>query len=150
MSRLLGIDLGERRIGLALGDLTGGAVGLTTIGRGSFERDVTTLCRLVAEHGVSELVVGLPLNADGSEGPQALATRAWAAAIASRLGLPVTWHDERLSSVRAEERLGRTPRGRSGGPPSRAALVRRRAAVDREAARLILQDELDARNGVSP
>ncbi|MGZ6261025.1 MAG: Holliday junction resolvase RuvX, partial [Candidatus Limnocylindrales bacterium] len=76
---------------------------------------------------------------------QALATRSWAEAIGALTGLPVTLRDERLTSVTAEANLGRVRRGRSGGPPSRAALARRRGAVDREAARLILQAELDAR-----
>ncbi len=149
MTRLLGIDLGQRRIGLAVGDTeTGVARGLATIARGDMERDTATLARLVREQRVEEFVLGLPLNADGSEGPQALVTRAWAADVLAGLRLSVTFRDEYLTSVAAEDRLGRMPRGRSGGPPSRAALERRRGAVDREAARLILQAELDVRRGV--
>ena len=64
---------------------------------------------------------------------------------ATRLGLPVTMRDERLSSFEAERRLGRMPRGRSGGPPSRTQRNAFRARIDREAASVILQDELDAR-----
>ena len=150
MSRLLGIDLGERRIGLAVGDeATGIARGLGTIARGSLDRDATTIGRLASEHGAAGLVIGLPLRLDGAEGPQAAATRAWGTALGARLGLAVFWRDERLTSVAAEEELGRPPRGRSGGPPSRAALGRRRAAIDREAARLILQAELDDRARVT-
>ena len=62
-----------------------------------------------------------------------------------RLGLPVSLRDERLSSFVAESRLGRMPRGRSGGPPSRTQRNAFRARIDREAASVILQDELDAR-----
>jgi len=144
---LLGIDLGERRIGLALaphGALT--ARPLATVRRGSdLAADAATVARIVAEHGVGELVVGLPLEASGSEGPMAAAARAWAAELAIRLGIPATLRDERLSSHVAESRLGPMPRGRSGGPPSRVQRDRYRARVDREAAAIILQDELDAR-----
>ena len=107
------------------------------------------LRRLADEHGASGLVVGLPLNADGSEGPQAALTRDWATAIEPDLGLPVTFRDERWTSIAAEAALGRPRRGRSGGPPSPAARNRRRADIDREAARRIVQAELDARAGVA-
>ncbi|HET7676662.1 MAG TPA: Holliday junction resolvase RuvX [Candidatus Limnocylindrales bacterium] len=151
-ARLLGVDLGERRIGLAVADLddgTGhtGARSLAVLRRGSLEQDVTRIARLVDEQGVTGLVVGLPRNMDGSEGAQAAATREWAAQVAARLALPLAWRDERLTSEAAEASLPRTRRGRAGGPPSAAARGRRRAAVDREAARLILQAELDARSG---
>jgi RNase H-fold protein (predicted Holliday junction resolvase) len=75
----------------------------------------------------------------------AAAATAWASAVGERLGLPVTLRDERLSSHVAESRLGPMPRGRSGGPPSRTQRDRYRERVDREAAAIILQDELDAR-----
>ncbi len=71
--------------------------------------------------------------------------RAWAEAAGRALGLPVSLRDERLTSSVAEERIGPMPRGRSGGPPSPAQRERYRARVDREAAAVILQDELDAR-----
>lgn len=75
----------------------------------------------------------------------AAGAREWATAMGLRLGLPVTMRDERLSSFEAEQRLGRMPRGRSGGPPSRTQRNAHRARIDREAAAIILQDELDAR-----
>lgn len=147
MSRLLGIDLGERRIGLAIADPEGGgARALATIRRGRDpEADAAALERIVREHGVGELVVGLPIEASGVEGPQARLSRAWAALIGERLGLPVALRDERLSSHLAEQRLGSMKRGRSGGPPSAAQREVYRSRVDREAAAIILQDELDAR-----
>jgi RNase H-fold protein (predicted Holliday junction resolvase) len=77
----------------------------------------------------------------------AAGAREWAAAIGQRLGLPVSLRDERLSSFEAEQRLGRMKRGRSGGPPSRTQRNAFRARIDREAASVILQDELDARRG---
>ncbi len=102
------------------------------------------LLRLATEHQATSLVVGLPLNTDGSEGPQAARTREWAAAVAELAGLPLRFRDERLSSVRAEQRIGNPARGKSGGPPSPSALNAHRARIDREAAALILQDEFDA------
>jgi putative Holliday junction resolvase len=147
---LLGIDLGERRIGLALADGDGSpAVPLATIRRGStIEADAAALRALLERHEVAELVVGLPLEAAGAHGPQAELTRAWAEAIAAQLGLPVALRDERLTSHLAEQRLGPMKRGRSGGPPTRSQRDAYRARVDREAAAIILQDELDARAAV--
>jgi putative holliday junction resolvase len=148
VTRLLGVDLGRSRVGLAVGDsLTGSIQPLPTIRRGDDDRDSDVIGRLVVEQGVSELVVGLPRNMDGSEGPQAAETRAWGDAIAARLSIGVCYRDERLTSERAEVRLGRPRRGRSGGPPSAAARAAYRAAVDREAAAAIVQAELDARAG---
>ena len=147
--RLLGIDLGDRRIGLASGDTESGvARGLPTVPRGSDAADLRRLERLVIERGFDGLVLGLPLNSDGSEGAQAAATRAWATGVLMPLGIPVAFRDERYTSQDAEAGLGRAPRGASGGPPSPAARERRRRSIDREAARLILQAELDARRGV--
>ena len=149
MSRVLGIDLGERRIGLAVADQgIGIARPLVTIPRAAtIDGDAAAIGRACLEQDAVELVVGLPIEASGVEGPMAVAARAWAAEISSRVGLPVVLRDERLSSFEAERRLGRMPRGRSGGPPSRAQRNAYRARVDREAAAVILQDELDARRG---
>ena len=147
MTRLLGVDLGERRIGLALAEPgREPAQSLTTIPRGvDLAADGARLLTVVGENRIDELIVGLPLEASGSEGAMAAAARAWAAAIEVLLGMPVLLRDERLSSHLAEARLGPMPRGRGGGPPSRTQRDRYRARVDREAAAIILQDELDAR-----
>ncbi len=148
MSRILGVDLGERRIGLAIADMDrfGRARPLATIRRGSTPAaDARELARIAAEHGVEELVVGFPLEASGDTGPQAITTRAWAEAVAGALGLPLNLRDERLSSHLAEQRLGPMKRGRSGGPPTPTQREAYRARVDREAAAIILQDELDGR-----
>lgn len=146
---ILGVDLGERRIGLAIAELDGlSARPLTTISRARSlapEDDANTLARIAREQRVAELVVGLPLEASGARGPMAEAATTWAGAVAEMLGLPMTMRDERLSSHLAESRLGPMPRGRSGGPPSRTQRDRYREKVDREAAAIILQDELDAR-----
>ena len=90
---------------------------------------------------------GPATHADGTEGPQAAATRAWAAAIERGTGLRVTWRDERYTSQDAEQRIGAPRRGRAGGAPSAVAMRSWRARVDREARRRILQAELDERHG---
>ena len=147
MSRLLGIDLGERRIGLAIADRDGSpASPLATIRRARrIAGDVAALSRVIGEQGVDEIVVGLPLEASGADGPQARLTRTWAEAVAGALGLPMAYRDERLTSHLAEQRLGPMPHGRSGGPPTAHQRDVYRARVDREAAAIILQDEIDAR-----
>jgi putative Holliday junction resolvase len=146
--RLLGIDLGERRIGLAIADAGGRALPLTTIERGSsVGQDVARLAQVAQRERIAELVVGLPLEASGASGLQAERTRVWAVAVGAALGLPVSLRDERLTSHVAETRLGPMKRGRSGGPPTRTQRVAYRSRVDREAAAVILQDELDARAG---
>jgi putative pre-16S rRNA nuclease len=147
MSRILGVDLGARRIGLAVADSgIGGARPLATIARAkTIHADAEALARVCREQDAAELVVGLPVEASGIEGAMAEGARAWATDIGARLGIPVTMRDERLTSFEAERRLGRMPRGRSGGAPSRAQRNVFRARIDREAAAVILQDELDAR-----
>jgi putative Holliday junction resolvase len=149
MTRLLGIDLGERRIGLALADDDGSpAMPHSTLRRRSdIAADAGALGALIDSQAIDELVVGLPLEASGVEGTQAALTRAWVAAIEEHLRIPVAFRDERLSSHLAETRLGPMKRGRSGGPPSRTQRDAYRARVDREAAAIILQDELDTRAG---
>jgi putative Holliday junction resolvase len=144
--RVVGVDLGERRIGIAIGDLDAGiAMPLRTLGRSKHVADdAVVLGRLAAEQGAGSLVVGLPLDMNGTEGPQAAKTREWAEAVSAASGLPLRFRDERLTSVRAEQRIGKAARGRSGGPPSHAQLEAYRARVDREAAALILQDDMDA------
>lgn len=146
MSRLLGIDLGERRIGLAIADPEREpARPLTTVQRSpDLAGDIVTIGAIVAEQQITELVVGLPLHAGGDEGAMAQEARAWATGLGLALGLPIRLRDERLSSHRAEMRIGRMPRGRSGGPPSSTQRDRYRARVDREAAAIILQDDIDA------
>ncbi len=150
MSRVLGIDLGSRRIGIAVADAEVGiARPLVTVNRGrSLEDDAATIGRLCREQGATELVVG-PADRGGGPGrhhgrrPLATGRRP----SERPLGLPVTMRDERLSSYEAERRLGPMPRGRSGGAPTKTQRDAYRARIDREAASVILQDELDARRG---
>ena len=102
--------------------------------------DIERLRTIVAEGRVSELVIGLPLHSDGSLSPQATVTLRWATEVAQALQLPITFVDERYSSERAEASLGRAARGSNGGAPGPARREARRAAVDQEAARIILED----------
>jgi putative pre-16S rRNA nuclease len=149
VSATLGIDLGERRIGIAIAeDREAGALALATIRRGrDVPTDVSALRALIEERDVERLVIGLPIDAAGHEGPQARRTREWADGVRAALGdtVAIELQDERLTSHVAETRLGPMPRGRSGGPPTRQQRDTYRARVDREAAAIILQDFLDSR-----
>jgi putative Holliday junction resolvase len=136
---VLGIDWGERRIGIALSDETQLlAQPLTTLTRRPGKRfPMTSLLALVAEHQVVGVVVGLPLAADGSEAESAREVRALAEDVARRSGLPVDLWDERFTTARALQavrEMGGTIKGR-------------RAALDALAATLLLQHYLDARRG---
>ncbi len=105
--RYLAIDLGTRRIGLALGDADTGVVSPLRMltAAGSAEADARAILAVAAEYGADALVLGLPLNMDGSEGPQAKLSKGLAAALTSLGGRPVHLHDERLTSDAADHRL---------------------------------------------
>ena len=134
--RALGIDLGTRRVGLALSD-SGGllATPLEVLQRSGTEaRDHAAIAAVVAELDVEVVVVGLPLSLDGSTGVAAQAAQAEADRLAKALGVPVETHDERLTTVSAERHL------RAGQVKGR----RRRQVVDMVAAAVLLQSWLDA------
>jgi putative Holliday junction resolvase len=133
-ARLMGLDLGAKTIGLALSDPAKRlATPLETLRRGRFADDAAKLAGLVAAHGVGGLVLGLPLNMDGSAGPRAQATRAFARNLLARLDLPLALWDERLSTAAVE-------RAMIGADVSRAKRAER---VDAAAAAYILQGVLD-------
>ena len=137
MTRLLGIDHGSRRIGIAVGDSeTGMAFARRALQRRGGDRDIVALGDLARTEGVSLVVVGLPMNMDGSEGSQAAAARAFGERLAA-IGLRIVYADERLSSWEAAVRLAE-----AGDRPSR-----RSGDLDSAAARLILQQYLDAPEG---
>jgi putative pre-16S rRNA nuclease len=152
VTRLLGIDLGTRRVGLAIAeDGEAGARPLATVARRrTSAADAEALGRIAAANGVAELVVGLPIDMRGTEGTMAAEARQWALDVARLTGLPVRLRDERLSSHVAEARVGAAGRGRSGGPPGPVRRAAHRARVDREAAAVILEDELEARRHGTP
>ena len=132
--RLLGVDLGVKTIGLALSDLRLViATPLETIKRIKFTPDVQKMQSLVATHSIGGIVMGLPLNMDGSEGPRSQATRAFVRNLAPLLPLPVLFWDERLSTVAVTRTLIEADASRS----------RRAEVVDKMAAAYILQGALD-------
>ena len=139
--RLLGLDLGEKTIGLALSDtnLTV-ATPLRTLKRGKFTADVAVLRTLIAEHGVGGLVVGLPLNMDGSDGPSAQSARAFARNFANVSDCPLALMDERLSTAAVTRTLIEADASRE----------RRKALVDKMAAAYILQNALDCMRHLPP
>ncbi len=136
--RILALDVGVKRIGLAISDELGWtALGLETLTRARVREDVAQIAATAAGHGATLLLLGLPLNMDGTEGPQAAYVRDFGARLTKRHGLRVEYWDERLSSVAAEEILAEQP-GRSR---------RAKGDLDRVAAALILQSYLDTRAG---
>jgi len=136
--RVLGLDVGSRRIGLAISDPLGiTAQGLETLQRQNKRLDFTHLEQVVREYGVAEIVVGLPLRMTGAEGTQAEKMQAFAEEIRRRFHLPVHLWDERLTSVQANRLLRETD----------MSIKRRGQVVDQMAAVLILQSWMDARAG---
>jgi putative Holliday junction resolvase len=132
---LLALDISKRRIGLAGSDVERRlATPLSTFERSGLPKDLERLRRVLQERRPVGLVVGLPLNMDGSEGPMAQAARREAAVLAKALGLPVLLQDERLTTFAVEDAIaeGRLPRPRKGQP------------VDHYAAAVILEDALRA------
>jgi putative Holliday junction resolvase len=143
MMRILGIDYGERRIGLALSDPSGTlASPLPTLKRRAGKRPpLAALMEVIETHGVEVLVFGLPLTLSGEESEWTRAVRGVGEALAGRAGLPVHFMDERLTSVRAERTV------RSLGLPKKKREEKTR--VDAAAAVLILQSWLDRQQSVS-
>ena len=132
--RVVGLDLGERRIGVAISDR---GLSLATprpvIKRTKFTADATVLLGLLAKENAGAIVLGMPLNMDGSEGPRAQATRAFARNLARMSDLPLAFWDERLSTVAAERSLIEQDVSRA----------KRADRVDSAAAAFILQGALD-------
>ncbi|MBC8240373.1 MAG: Holliday junction resolvase RuvX [Alphaproteobacteria bacterium] len=136
--RLLGLDLGSKTIGLALSDITWQiASPLETIRRRKFSVDVERLFALIDEHAVGGLVLGLPLNMDGSEGPRCQSTRAFAHNVLALRDLPIVLQDERLSTAAVQRMLVEE---------MDSTRKRRAAVVDKLAAAYILQGLLDRLN----
>lgn len=135
---LLGLDLGTRTIGVATCD-TGWrfATAGKTLQRGKFGADAATLQQLAIARSLAGIVIGLPRNMDGSEGPRAQASRAYARNLAARLGLPVLLWDERWSTLAAERDLIAQDVSRR----------KRGEVIDSHAAAVILQGAIDALAG---
>lgn len=134
-ARILALDFGARRIGLAISDPLGlTAQGLPTLERSNRERDLAALLALAREREVTLWLMGLPLHLSGTEGAQAQKVRTFGALLAARSGLPVEYWDERLTTVTAQRVLRE----------AELSLAKRRQAVDRLAAVVLLQSYLEA------
>lgn len=135
--RVLGLDVGSRRIGIAVSDPLGiTAQGLETLQRGNKRRDFERLGQIVREYDVREIVVGLPLRMSGAEGTQAAKMQEFAEELRRRFQLPVHLWDERLTSAEANRLLRETD----------LSIEKRGKAVDRMAAMLILQGWMESRS----
>jgi len=134
MQALAGLDLGEKTIGVAVSDsLRQVASPLETIRRRKFTTDADQLLAILDKRRIGGLVLGLPLNMDGSEGPRCQSTRAFARNLSQRTALPIGFWDERLSTVAAEKALLEADTTRK----------RRSEVIDHVAAGYILQGALD-------
>ncbi len=134
MGRLLALDVGEKRVGVAICDETRTlARPLLTLKRASKKEDFARLAALCREHAIAQVIVGLPKTLRGEEGPQAQRVRRYAIELQAALNLPIDFWDERYSSVDAQERL-----------TSASRKARARGEIDSAAAAIILQEYLDA------
>jgi putative Holliday junction resolvase len=132
--RLIGLDVGTKTIGMALSDVTRSiATPYDTIRRTKFTEDAKLLLKAIEANQVGAVVIGLPINLDGSEGPRAQSTRAFARNLAKHVDLPLVFWDERLSTAAVERHL----------IESDASRKRRAKVIDRMAAAYILQGALD-------
>jgi putative Holliday junction resolvase len=138
--RLLGLDLGEKTIGLALSDTTRSVASpFQTLKRGRLKADAAVLTKLIAEHHIGGLIVGLPLNMDGSDGPSAQSARAFARNFSAISECPLALIDERLSTAAVTRTL----------LDADASRRRRGEVVDKMAAAYILQGALDQLRSLS-
>ncbi len=134
IGKLLGLDLGTKTIGVAISDsLRMSATPLTTIRRSKFTQDAEQLDKLIEENKVIGIVLGLPLNMDGSEGPRVQSTRAFARNLSARISIPIVFWDERLSTSAVTRTLIEADVSRS----------KRAQVVDKLAASYILQGALE-------
>ncbi|MCK5425782.1 MAG: Holliday junction resolvase RuvX [Emcibacter sp.] len=132
--RLLGLDLGSKTIGIALSDIMCSiATPMETLKRTKFSKDAERLITIINEQNVGGLVLGFPLNMDGSEGPRCQSTRAFAKNMSEKTDLPIALWDERLSTIAVTRTLLEADASRK----------RRKEVVDKMAAAYILQGALD-------
>ena len=133
-ARLLGLDVGAKTVGLALSDTTRTVASpYATLRRTRFAADAQTLAEIIAREGVGGLILGLPINMDGSEGRRCQSVRAFAANLVERIEVPAAFWDERLSTAAVTRTLIEADASRR----------RRRQLVDKLAAAYILQGALD-------
>lgn len=131
---IIGLDLGDKTIGIAVSDLRRSiATPTEVIRRTKFTEDAVKLLKIIADRNIAGIILGLPLNMDGSEGPRVQSTHAFARNLARLNDLPITYWDERLSTVAAERALIEADTSRK----------RRKEVIDQVAAGYILQGALD-------
>jgi len=135
--RYLGLDYGTRRIGMAYGDDLGVATPQPALTAADPSKRWAELASFVKVRGVTDIVLGHPINMDGTSGPKAVEVEAFARKLGSELGIPVHLVDERLTSHEAEETIA----------PAKRRSVRACGLIDSRAATIILQDYLD---GLTP
>lgn len=136
--RILALDVGRKRIGLAVSDAAGwGAQGLDTLQRKSLGEDLKRISQIAKERKANLLLLGLPLHMDGREGEMTAFVRQFGTRLEKATGLRVEFQDERLTSVTAEERLSE-----GGMSLDKMLAEKRKGAVDRLAAVIILEDYL--------
>jgi putative Holliday junction resolvase len=133
--RILGIDHGSHRIGLAFGDEIAVATPLPAIVTPDLAKQWAAIGAVIRERRITDIVLGLPLNMDGTSGPKAQEVERYARRIEAEFQLPVHFVDERLTSYEAESTI----------PPSKRRALRQSGLVDSRAATLILQDYLETR-----
>ena len=132
--RLLGVDLGSKTIGLAVSDpLLKIASPITTLKRSKLSSNAIEFSNIIKNYQIGGIIVGLPINMDGTEGPRVQATRDWSLDLARILGIPVAFWDERLSTVAVERMMLKADMTRN----------KRAAKIDQAAAAYILQGALD-------
>jgi putative holliday junction resolvase len=135
--RILGLDIGSKRIGVALSDELGfTAQGLDTVQSRGVDNDIKAIAELATQYGATEIVVGIPYDMNGSEGPQAKKAKEFAERLSQATGLLIGEWDERLSTVAAERTLLEADMSRA----------KRRKVIDKVAAVIILQGYLDAKS----
>ena len=136
MSRILSLDIGEKRIGIAIGDESHTlARPLSTLKRASKREDFARLAALCGEHQIEKIVCGLPRTLRNEEGPQARRVRRYAEELSAAIHVPIDFWDERFSSIDAGERLAASSRK-----------PRDKGAIDAAAAAIILQEYLNSRH----
>ena len=134
LGALMGFDLGTKTIGIAVSDTQQTiATGLKTLNRSKFQQDLMALEHMIEYREIKGIVLGLPKNMNGTEGPRCQSTRAFAKNIGSKISIPITFWDERLSTVAAERSLLEANTSRR----------RRMELIDFVAASFILQGALD-------
>ncbi|MBZ4652828.1 MAG: holliday junction resolvase [Peptococcaceae bacterium] len=135
MQRVLGLDIGDRRIGVSISDALGiTAQGLETVERSEPEKDIQTIVDIIEKWEISKIVVGLPKNMNGTLGPQAEKVKEFIQRLQQEVAIQVVFWDERLTTVAAERTL-------LEGNVSRK---KRKGVIDKVAANMILQGYLDS------